>query len=463
MTQVKKSRSSEIDMVNGSIFPKIFAYFIPVMLANMLQTLYNAADQIVVGNYAGSLALGAVGSTASLTNLIISLLIGLSIGTNAVMARSFGAGNTSAVEKTVHTSIAISVIIGAFCGLFGFVFCPQLLRLIGTQDEIFDLAVLYMRVTFAGLPVMSFYNFGSAILRAIGDTRRPLYYLIISGFHNVSLNLVFVVVFHMSVVGVALATVISQCLSAFLIGRRLVLSDGIYKLCFNKIKIHKPELVQIVKIGVPSGIQSSVFSLSSTIIQSGINSINESAVSGCTAASTLDTTIYQCTNSLYHATLAFCGQNYGAGKYDRIMKSFLYCLVISIFVGSLVGWACYIFAEPLLGIFIKDDPLAISYGIERLAVTARVYFFCGVMEVASGALRALNHSVLSLFNALLCSCVFRIVWVNTVFSVYHNIETLFLSFPISWVMTSILHIAFFLVIFKKMKNEQKKKQIQLSA
>lgn len=453
-----KSRDTSVDMCNGPLFSKIILFSIPVMLSNMLQMLYNAADQVVVGQFAGSDALGAVGSTGSLFNLIVCLVMGLSVGSSSIVARHFGAGDSEAVSRAVHSSMLLSVISGSIIGVIGFFSARPLLVLMKTQPDVLDDAVLYMQILFAGLPLVAVYNFGSAVLRAIGDTKRPMYFLILSGIINVVLNVIFVAGFHMSVDGVALATVISQAIAGIMVVVWLTKSDGSYKLVLSKLRLYKTECLQIIKLGVPAGIQSSMFSLSNIVMQSSINSISKAAVSGCTAAATLDSLIYQAMNALYHASLSFCGQNYGAKKHGRIMKSFLYCSGIVTVIGLIIGTFVHIFAGPLLGIFIKDNPEAVAHGIERLRLTCIPYFLCGIMEVSCGALRSMNRSVITLINSVLGACVFRVIWVYTVFAASPSIHTLFISYPVSWALTAAMHTVIFLLVYFKIKKSDPPEQ-----
>lgn len=452
----KAIKSGEVNMTSGPLFSKIIKFFIPVMLSNLLQMLYNAADQAVVGAFAGSDALGSVGSTSSLTNLIVCLVMGLSIGTSTLVARQFGAGNHESVSKAVHTSIFISLICGFAIGIFGFFASRPALLLMGTQEDVLDGAVLYMQITFVGLPVVSLYNFGSAILRAIGDTKRPMYYLTVSGLINVAFNLVFVIFFEMGVAGVAAATIISQTVSAILTMRCLMKSDGCYRFCISKLKYHKTESMQIIKVGVPAALQSSMFSFSNIIIQSGINSISKAAVAGCAAASTIESFVYQAMHALYHTALSFCGQNFGAKKHERILKSLLYCSAIVSVVGIVLGCVAWLFDDFLLGIFINDSPEAIVFGKQRLFMVCVPYFLCGVMDVVCAALRSLNHALPSLINSVVGACVFRVVWMSTVFKHYNSIPSIFVSYPISWVFTLLLHLSMFIYFFNKSKKQEQK-------
>lgn len=409
----------------------------------------------MVGQFAknGADAIASIGSTSALSNLILCFVTGLSVGTSSVVSRLFGAGNTKAVERAVHTSISLSAILGVIIGIVGITLSKPLLLLMGTQPDVLDGAVLYMRISFSGLPVVAIYNYGSAILRAIGDTKRPMIYLIIGGLVNVILNIIFVTMFGMSVDGVALATVISQALSCILTLRCLMTTDGCYKIVLKKLRIFKQEALSILYIGIPAGLQSSLFSISNVLIQSSVNSINKAAVAGSTAASTIDTFVYMSMNSLYHTSLAFCGQNYGAKKHDRIMKSFLYCTAVAVCVGVLLGGLVCLLADPLLGIFLKGNPDAAIYGKQRLFVTCLPYFICGIMEVGTGALRAVNMAVHALVNTIVFTCVFRVIWCNTIFKMFPNVLALYISYPVTWALTSITNVIMLVWFFKKAKKK----------
>lgn len=446
--ELKRNKTHEMDMVNGSILPKIIIFFIPVMLSNMLQLVYNAADQLVVGKFAGSTYLAAVGSTASLSNLIICLLIGLSVGSSSVVARHFGAGNKKSLFRSIHTSMALSIICGIILSLVGILFCKPLLRLMDTPENVIDLSVLYMRICFAGLPAVAVFNFGAAILRAVGDTKHPMIYITLSGIINVILNIILVVFFKLHVAGVAIATVISQVFSAVLTVICLMKSNESSKLVLKEIKIYKAELTQIVTVGIPASIQSVSFSLSNVFIQSSINSFGEFAMAGSAAAANTDNIIYQAVNSLYHTALAFCGQNFGAGKKDRILKSVGYCTSIVVVLGLAIGGLCYVFDEQLLGLFVNNKE-AIAYGVERLKITCLPYFTCGLMEVGSGALRGINKSAVSMVISIMGACVLRVVWIYTIFPINRSFSTLFLAYPATWILSS---IALYIVLFHYVKK-----------
>ncbi len=458
----RTQKQHAVDMCNGPLFTKIVAFFIPVMLSNMLQLVYNAADQMVVGKFAGATDLAAVGSTASLINLITCVLIGLAVGVSSVVARHFGSGNKGSLYRAVHTSVALSLIVGVILGIVGILFSTPLLRLMGSPDDVLPKASLYMKILFAGLPAMALFNFASAILRAIGDTKRPMIYMILSGLLNVVLNLIFVIGLNMAVSGVALATVLSQILAALLTARCLVKSKEDYKLRIKDIKVFKGEFRQIIQIGIPSSIQSAGFSLSNVFIQTAINSFGSAAMAGCTAAATIENMVYQATNSLYHTTLSFVGQNYGAGKKKRIIKSVVYCAGSAMVLGISVSALCILFSEPLLNLFLNKSTDAAFYaktlasGTERLLLTLPVYFLCGVMEVATGALRAMNKSALSMVGSLLGACGLRILWIMTVFAANPTIKVLFMSYPITWTVTGVFLYGMFIFYIRKMKDADQK-------
>lgn len=453
ITKTKKSTGVG-DMCSGPLFSKIVLFFIPIMLSNLLQMLYNAADQAVLGQFASSDALGAVGSTSSLYSLLTCLVIGLSVGANALIARNYGAKDVDAVHRSVHTAIVISVISGFVIGIAGFFLARPLLIFMDTQPDVLDNAVLYMQILFVGTPLVSLYNFGSAILRATGDTKRPLYFLAFSGLLNVLLNLFFVIVFHMTVDGVALATVISQAFSVFLTLRWLSKIDDSCRLSFSKLRLYKRESLQIIAIGVPSALQSSMFSIANTIMQSSVNSISKAAVIGNTGAQTVESFVTTSLNALYHAALSFCAQNFGAKKYDRVLKSLLYCLGIVFVLGLSAGLVLYFFRDVLLHIFITDNDVAMAAGRERIAIIALSEWLCGAMDVSSGALRAINHSNWAMVNSVFCVCVLRIFWVMLVFPLSPSLATLYASYPLSWGLSLALNLGVFFFFFARMRRSE---------
>ena len=450
MTQTKKKY--EMDMVNGNIFLKIIRFSIPLALMGMLQLFYNAADLIVVSNFGGDNdALGAVGSTGSIINLLVNLFIGLSVGTNVVVARCFGAKKHDQISDVVHTSILTSFIIGVLLGLFGFIFARPLLQLMNND---LDLSVLYLKIYFIGMPFNLVYNFAASILRAVGDTKRPLYYLTISGLANVLFNLVFVIVFKMSVAGVALATVISQVISCVLILIALFKSNECYKLRLSKLRINKKALIEITKIGLPAGIQSSIFSISNVLIQSSVNMFGPVVMNGNSAAASVEGFVYTAMNSVYHASLAFMGQNVGAKNTKNIKKVTIYSLIIVCLVSISLGSILFISGQQVLKIY-TDIPEEIAVGYIRLHYLCLPYFLCGIMDVMVGCLRGLGYSTLPMIVSIVGVCGFRIFWILIIFYNYtdfKNIEDLnllYISYPISWIITFLAHFGCYIYASRK--------------
>lgn len=434
-----------IDMTEGAILPKLLRFILPLALSGMLQLLYNAADVIVVGRYAGSTSLAAVGSTGALVNLLVNLFVGLSIGASVLTAQYYGAQDAKNVSETVHTSMLLSVFGGVVVGLLGFFACRPLLELMGSPEDVIDLSTLYLRIIFAGMPAQMVYNFGAAILRAVGDTRRPLYFLTISGIINVGLNLFFVIVFDMGVAGVALATIISQCISAALVVICLMRSEGSFRLILRELRIHRHKAAQVLRIGLPAGLQGIVFSLSNMLIQSSVNSFGSVVMAGNAAAGNLEGFIYNAQNSVYQGALTFTGQNVGARKYDRIGKICLTCSLTVTAVGLALGLSAYAAGRTLLGIY-DSDPAVIEYGLIRLRVFGYTYFLCGLMEVMVGMLRGMGCSFMPMIVSLLGSCVMRVIWIYTIFRAYPTLNVLYVSYPISWILTAGTHFVCYLVI-----------------
>lgn len=446
---MKRKKSYEIDMCNGPLLSKILLFAIPLMLSGILQLLFNAADIIVVGRFVGHEALAAVGSTSSLINLLINVFIGLSVGTNVLVANYYGARKYEQVSETVHTSVLTSLICGCALIFIGVFLAKPLLTLMGTPDDVLGQAALYMRIYFAGMPVIMLYNFGSAILRAIGDTQRPLYFLFAAGVINVLLNLLFVTQLHMGVAGVALATVLSQVVSAGLIVYTLLKSDGCFKLEFRKLRIHPARLLQMIRIGLPAGMQGAIFSISNVLIQSSINSFGSIAMAGSTASSNIEGFVYTSMNALHQTALSFTSQNYGAGKMNRVNRILLLCLGCVTAVGLVMGNGAYFFGRQLLGIY-SSDPDVIAYGLIRMSYISVPYFLCGIMDVMVGVLRGLGYSIMPMLVSLTGACGLRILWILTVFQWSRSLETLFLSYAISWALTALAHmVCYFFAIRKK--------------
>ena len=442
------SKKYEIDMCNGPLLGKILLFYVPLMLSGILQLLFNAADIVVVGRFAGNAALAAVGSTGSLTNLLVNIFIGLSVGANVLVARFYGAKQESELTEMVQTAIATAVVGGVVLIFLGFFLAKPALGWMGTPEDVINHSVLYMRIYFAGMPFMMVYNFGSAVLRAVGDTKRPLYYLLAAGVVNVLLNLIFVIVFEMGVAGVATATVISQAISAVLVVRCLILTDSEYRLELKGMKIVPDKLLKMIQIGVPAGMQGALFSISNVLIQSSVNSFGSVAMAGNTAGSNIEGFVYTAMNAFYQAAISFCGQNYGARKYKRIGKVLLICELLVLAVGMLMGNVAYLFGGTLLKLYTVD-PAVIEYGILRMKIICVPYFLCGMMDVAVGALRGMGYAILPMLVSLTGACLFRVVWIYTIFRSYHTLECLYYSYPISWTLTFAVHMVCFAVVFRK--------------
>lgn len=446
----RKKTEASMDMLHGPLAGKIIKFTIPIMLSGILQLLFNAADIIVVGRFAGSNALAAVGSNSALINLLVNLLVGLSIGSAVTVAFYYGASELNQVKDTIHTSVALSIVGGIVSGTLGFVFSPVLLKMMDTPENIIGQATLYLKIYFLGIPAMSVYNFGSAIMRSLGDTKRPLYYLITGGIANIVLNVILVAGFHLDVAGVAIATVVSQIISALLILRHMAQMEERIRLEWKKIRISKNKLVRIARIGVPAGIQSTIFSLSNVLIQSSVNSFGELAVAGNSAASNIEGFIYIAMNSFYQAAQTFTGQNVGGRKYERINKVFFNCLVMVTVTGLVLGAIVKYFANPLLNIYLPGNDAAIEYGIARIGIIVTTYCLCGIMDVFSGMLRGMGESVLPMVVSMAGSCLLRVVWIYTIFAANRTLPVLYWSYPVSWLVTESVHLICYLYVKKRL-------------
>lgn len=452
MAEYKKGAKYEMDMCNGPLFGKILLFTIPLMLSGILQLLFNAADMIVVGRWVGDDALAAVGSTSSLINLLVNVFIGLSVGTNVLVARYYGGGQKEELSDMVHTAVLTSFLCGTALIAIGYFVSPIALKMMGTPDNVLDQSVIYMRIYFAGMPAMMAYNFGSAILRAVGDTKRPLYFLTASGCMNVVLNLFFVIVCSMGVAGVALATSASQVLSAALVLRCLMKTESDYKLSLKKLKIVPHKLCMMLRIGLPAGLQGAIFSISNVLIQSSVNSFGSVAMAGNSAAANLEGFVYTSMNTLHQTAVSFVGQNYGARKYKRIGTICLECLLTVTIVGLIMGNLAYLFGHGLLRLY-SSDYAVISYGIKRMLIICCPYFLCGIMDTLVGCLRGMGYSVMPMLVSLTGACLLRIVWIYTIFQCHRSLETLYLSYPVSWAITASVHGACFLVIYMKCRKK----------
>lgn len=449
--KMSNNRKKEVDMLNGPLLGRIVIYTIPLLLSGLFQLFFNAADIIVVGRFAGAESLAAVGSTSSLINLLVNLFMGFSVGTNVLVARFYGAGQKKELSNTVHTAIVMSAVLGLLVCIIGIVFSRTILIWMGSPEDVLDLAALYIKIYFLGIPASAIYNFGGAILRAIGDTKRPMYFLTIAGVINVGFNLIFVIVFKMGVAGVGLATTISQIISAACIVVCLLKTNEDYGIELSKLRIHKEKMIQIIKIGLPAGMQGALFSFSNVLIQSSVNSFGSVVMAGNTAAQNIEGFVYMAMNSVAQTAISFTSQNYGAKKFDRVKKVAIECLVIVFVVGFVLGEGAYIMGEGLLG-FYSDDKQVIAYGMVRLASICVIYFLCGIMDVMVGIIRGLGYSVLPMIVSLLGACAFRIVWLYTIFKWKHTLEILYLSYATSWLLTIAGHAVCFALIWKKLKK-----------
>ena len=445
----------ELDMCSGSIFKKMLVFALPLMCSSVLQLLFNAADIVVVGRFAGDNSLAAVGSNTALINLLTNVFIGLSIGANVLAARHYGADEVRELSKTVHTSMLLSVFSGLLLTVVGLLFAKQLLVLMKTPPEVLELAAVYLRIYFAGMPAMMIYNFGSALLRAVGDTKRPLYYLFFSGVINVILNLIFVIVFKMDVAGVALATVISQCISAYLVVRCLMHEQGGMQLIFSELKFDVKKFLAIIRIGLPAGFQGVVFSFSNVVIQSSINLFGETVVAGNSAASNIEGFIYVAMNAFHQATISFTSQNIGAGKIERVNKIMLTGLACVFVTGAALGGIVLLFGRQLLGIY-SESAAVIDAGMVRLTVVLTTYFLCGMMDVMVGAIRGMGYSVMPMIVSLIGACGLRLVWIATIFQIeeFHVIDTIYYSYPVTWTITFIAHLICFAIVRKKLSQSE---------
>ena len=450
-----RAKKYEIDMTQGALLPKVLMFSLPLIASGVLQLLFNAADMVVVGQWAGKECLAAVGSTGSLINLMVNVFIGLSVGGSVAVARSFGANDPAAVHRSVHTAMSLAIIAGLAVGVLGFVFCRPLLKLM--DNPVLDLATTYMKIYFLGMPFNMVYNFGASILRAVGDTKRPLIYLTIAGVVNVLLNLILVIVFHMNVAGVAIATVASQAVSAVLVVLCLMRSHGVVHLELKELRIYKRQLIDIAKVGLPAGLQGSLFSISNVLIQSSVNGFGEVVVAANSAGGNLEGFVYTAMNAIHQAALTFASQNLGAGKIKRVRRSVLVCLLTVLAIGLIFGNLMLLCGKPLLSLYLDDpsaiDPLTgvtvLEYGIKRLSWMLPLYCLCGLMDVMVGTLRGVGYSIMPMIVSLTGACLFRVVWIMTVFAANPTLDILYMSYPISWGLTFATHLLCYLFIARR--------------
>ncbi len=450
----KKQKKYEIDMCSGSVLGKMLLFALPLMLSSLLQLLFNAADIIVVGRFAGDNSLAAVGSNSSLINLMTNFFMGLSVGANVLTAGYFGARQKKDLVETVHTAMLLSIYSGLILTIVGVAGARQLLILMKTPDEVLPLAVLYLRLYFLGMTAMMLYNFGSAIMRAVGDTRRPLYYLAIAGVINVVLNLIFVIVLRMDVAGVAIATVVSQCISAFLIIRCMMGMKDSVALTLSGLHIYRDKFKRILAIGLPASFQGMLFSFSNVIIQSSVNSFGAVTVAGNSAAANIEGFVYVAMNAFHQAAISFTSQNIGAAKYGRVNRIAYTSQLCVIVVGTLLGNVAVLFGRPLLGLYTTSAAV-VDAGMIRLGIICRLYALCGMMDVMVGILRGLGYSVMPMIVSLIGACGLRLIWIFTFFQMemFHTIQSLYITYPVSWFITFATHVVCFIVVRRKLSRK----------
>lgn len=442
-----KSNKYEIDMCNGSIMDKLVSFALPLMLSGILQLMFNAVDIIVVGRFSGSEALAAVGSTTALINVFTNLFIGISLGANVLAARFFAAGRKEEMSETVHTSITLALISGIFMAFVGLVFSKGALELMGTPEDVIGLSTLYMRIYFMGIPFFMLYNYGAAILRAVGDTKRPLYFLIIAGVINAGLNMVLVIVFGLGVSGVGIATVFSQMVSCVLVLTCLCRTDGSYKLSFSKLSIKGYYLKQIFQVGIPAGIQSTVINFSNALLQSSVNSFGSTAMAGYTAANNILGFLYVSINSVTQACMSFTSQNFGVGKYKRMDRVLMDCMILSVGAALVLGCGAYFFGAEILQVYTEEADV-IQCGVEILSITTVPYFLCGIMDLFPGALRGMGYSAVPMVLSIIGTVGMRVLWIFVFFPQHRSLYFLFISYPASWIATIVMQVVCYYFVRK---------------
>lgn len=442
-----KSNKYEIDMCNGSIMDKLVSFALPLMLSGILQLMFNAVDIIVVGRFSGSEALAAVGSTTALINVFTNLFIGISLGANVLAARFFAAGRKEEMSETVHTSITLALISGILMAFVGLVFSKGALELMGTPEDVIGLSTLYMQIYFMGMPFFMLYNYGAAILRAVGDTKRPLYFLIIAGVINAGLNMVLVIVFGLGVAGVGIATVFSQMVSCVLVLTCLCRTEGSYKLSFSKLSIKGYYLKQIFQVGIPAGIQSTVINFSNALLQSSVNSFGSTAMAGYTAANNILGFLYVSINSVTQACMSFTSQNFGVGKYKRMDRVLMDCMILSVGAALALGCGAYFFGAEILQVYTEEADV-IQCGVEILSITTVPYFLCGIMDLFPGALRGMGYSAVPMVLSIIGTVGMRVLWIFVFFPQHRSLYFLFISYPASWIATIVMQVVCYYFVRK---------------
>ena len=452
MSEQKTKNKYEIDMCNGTIMDKLITFAIPLMLSSVLQLMFNAVDIIVVGRFSGSQSLAAVGSTTALINIFVNLFIGISLGTNVLVARYYALEMKKEVSETVHTAITFALVSGIVVAGLGVGLARFALEIMATPDDVINKSVLYMRIYFCGMPFFMLYNYGAAVLRAVGDTKRPLLFLVISGVTNAVLNLFLMIVFHLDVAGVGIATVISQGISCVLVLRCLYHTDSGYQLRFSRICMKTKYLRQIFEVGVPAGIQSVVINLSNAMLQSSVNSFGSIAMAGYTAANNIIGFLYVSINSVTQACMSFTSQNYGVKKWKRMDKILIDCIILSVSVALILGSSAYLLGPKLLHIYSEQEDV-IACGMEIMAYTTITYFLCGLMDLFPGALRGMGYSTVPMILSIIGTVGMRIIWIYLLFPAHRSLSFLFLSYPVSWMATIVMQVVCFWFVRKKIHRE----------
>lgn len=445
-----KTNKYEIDMCHGSIMDKLVSFALPLMLSGILQLMFNAVDIIVVGRFGGSQSLAAVGSTTALIAVFTNLFIGVSLGANVLAARFYAAGRAKEMSDTVHTAILFALLSGLFMAAAGQVLARPALELLGTPEDVIGLSVLYMRIYFLGMPFFMLYNYGAAVLRAVGDTKRPLLFLIISGLTNAALNVILVVYFHLDVAGVAIATVVSQLISSTLVLTCLMRSESSYRLYLKKLRIRPDYLMQIFQVGIPAGIQSTVINLSNALLQSSVNSFGSTAMAGYTAANNILSFMYVSVNSVTQACMSFTSQNYSVGEYKRMDRVLGDCLILTVITAGIMGTLAYVFGPQILGVYTSDAEV-IRCGMEILSISSIPYFLCGIMDLFPGSLRGMGHSGVPMILSVLGTVGIRLIWIFGVFPQHRSLYVLFISYPASWFITIVMQVVCFYFVRKKVR------------
>ncbi|MCI8633382.1 MAG: MATE family efflux transporter [Lachnospiraceae bacterium] len=455
-----RGKARTVNLIEGSIWKGLILFSLPLMASNLFQQFYNTMDSLVVGQFVGSTALAAVGSTGSLSFLVIGFFMGFGTGSGVIIAQHYGAKEPEEVSKSVHTAMALAIFFGIVLGVVGILIAPGLLKLMNTPDDVMDQAVLYLRIYFGGVITLTVYNIGSGIMRAVGDSKRPLYYLVISGITNVVLNLVFVIVFHLGVAGVALATIASQLLSSVLVVRDLMRTQESYRLELRKIRFHKEILLKIAKIGIPAGVQSMVISLSNIVIQSKINIFGSDAMAGQAAAQRIDGFVYMPLNAFSLAMTTFTAQNLGAGKFDRVHRGTKTAMLLGLISTIALGWSAALLARPLVGLF-TDKEEVLYYGIRSVLVLGGTYFTFVFNDILAGVIRGAGNAVVPMTISIFNMCIVRILWLTIILSIWKNYYLVLVCYPMTWTLSSLCYIIYY---FKgKWREPWKQKEAELMA